>query len=898
MLRRPITPFGRNCDNWFGLSFLFMKMNFKTEKIEFSPIKRIQAEAEKAGAVSLAQGIPKFLPPLGIRKAAAAAIERGYTDFYGPPQGIEPLRKKIAARHLSEEGVFYDPNAEVIITAGALQGISAALITLLSPGDELIVPSPSYFPFLNLPRVLGIKPVSVLLQGDGWRLRISDLEKAINPKTAGILLTHPNNPTGTVYSEEELEAILKLAEKHNLLVFVDEVYRFFVYGVEYPSLGKFQRYRNRLIRVMSFSKAFALSGWRIGYLLADREAGSEIMKVHEMMTTASASLPAQYAALSALTDFPDLPFEFAEILRKRKERMKKRLEKLSSVFAFEEPRGAYYFFAKLLSGPFDSARGKQDDRAFCQKLLKEAGVALVPGAAFGEGGKGSVRFSFAAKEGEIDEAFDRLERYLLGEELGLTSVEEIVRGAEGVTDDSRKVKPGQIFVAIAGSKHDGHDFIPEAVKRGASPIIGEQTLNTSEVLKDSTSEVGYVKVGSSRRALGVLSSAWYGYPSKKLKVIGVTGTDGKTTTSHLLGAILKEAGLKASVLSTLNAPGVHTTTPPAPILQEWLAGEVKKGTEVAVLEVTSHGIAQERVAGVKFEGAVLTNITPEHLDYHDTFERYRETKAKLFRNVGFSVLNRDDQSFRRMVEVAGGRVVSYGFFPQAELRASGVKAGEKSCRFDLLRGKEREPLKLPLPGEYNVYNALAAAAAAHVIGVDPDIIKRGLERFDAPSLVGRFEGIEEVSDFKVVIDFAHTPNALAKVLNHAARVKPAGSQLLVVFGCAGERDRSKRPEMGRIAVRTADLAVITSEDPRSEDPKKIIDEIASGCFAEGAVEGRNFVRIPDRRKAICFALEQARRGDYLLILGKGHEPTMAIGEVEHPWSDHRVVKEEFARIVR
>lgn len=887
-------------------------MKFKTEKIEFSPIKAIQAEAEREGAVSLAQGIPKFLPPLGIRKAAAEAIERGYADFYGPPRGIASLRKKIAARHLSEENAFYDPDTEIIITAGALQGVSAALIALFSAEDELVIPSPTYFPFLNLPKVLGIKPVFVPLGSNNWRLRISDLKGAINPKTRGILLCHPNNPTGTVYSEEELEVILKLAKKHDLFVFVDEVYRYFVYPAHtkdaraergrqfvypsqnhlrggrmdssevYTSLGKFRQYRDRLIRVMSFSKAYALSGWRVGYLLAEKQASKEIMKVHEMMTTASASLPAQYAALAALSDFPNLPLEFAETLRRRRERMRKRLEKLSSVLSFREPAGAYYFFAKILSG--------EDDRDFCERVLKEAGVALVPGSTFGEEGGGFVRLSFAAKEGEIDEAFDRLERYLLGEGLGLTSVEEMVRKSKGVTDDSRKIKPGQIFVAIAGLRHDGHDFISEAVKKGASLVISE---HTSEVAETDSSEVDYVRVGNSRRALGILSSAWYGHPSKKLKVVGVTGTDGKTTTSHLLGAILKEAGLRASTLSTLNAPGVHTTTPPAPILQEWLSDEVKKGTETAVLEVTSHGIAQERIAGVRFKGAVLTNITPEHLDYHETFERYRETKARLFRNVDFSVLNRDDRSFKRLSEVAGGRVVSYGFSPRAEFRASAVEAGEKDCRFDLLRGKEKVTLRLPLPGEYNVYNALAAAAAAHVLGVDFELIKRGLEKFDATSLIGRFEGIEEITDFKVVIDFAHTPNALARVLNHAARVKPTGSRLLVVFGCAGERDRSKRPEMGRIAVRTVDLAVITSEDPRGEDPKKIIDEIASGCFTEGAVEGRNFVRIPDRREAIRFALEQARKGDYLLILGKGHEPTMAIGEVEYPWRDHQVVKEEW-----
>jgi len=894
----------------------------KTAGIEFSPIKKIQAEAERMGAISLAQGIPKFLPPSGVRRAAAEAIEQGKADFYGPPQGIEPLRKKLAARHLSEENVFYDPNSEVLVTAGALQGMVAALLAFLSFGDELIIPSPSYFPFLNLPKVLGVKPVFVPLRGTDWRPKILDIKEAVTPRTKGILLCHPNNPTGTVYTKNELEEILKLAEGYDLLVFVDEVYRYFVYGCNYPSLGGFERYRDRIIRVMSFSKAFSLSGWRVGYLLADKSLATEILKVHEMMTTASASLPAQYAALAAVSDFPGLPLSFAEILGRRRERMRSRLERLSSVFEFEEPVGAYYFFARL--------RDEEDDRAFCRRLLREAGVALVPGSAFGEEGRGFVRISFAAKEEEIDEAFDRLDGYFhesqrstgsAGKiEVGADLARELVKGSIGVCDDSRRVKPGQIFVAVSGARHDGHDFIPEAVEKGASCVVGERALSAAFLNpsglgssarrvslrrdEDSTSpacrrgrEVEYIKVGNSRKALGVLSSAWHNEPSRRLKVVGVTGTDGKTTTSHLLNAVLRKAGLRSSVLSTLNAPGAHTTTPAAPVLQKWLAGVVKKRAEAAVLEVTSHAIVQERIAGVKFTGAVLTNITPEHLDYHKTFAHYRNAKARLFRNVKFSVLNRDDPSFDYLSRTADGRLISYGFSPHAEFRAVDVEIGKDSCQFKLLRGGEELWVKLALPGEYNVLNALAAAAAAWgLTGVNLSAIKRGLESFDSSLLVGRFEKVDEISDFTVIIDFAHTPNALARVLNYVARVKPTDSRLLVIFGCAGERDGSKRPKMGRIAARIADFTVLTSEDPRSEDPRRIVDEIARGCSAEGAVEGEDFVRVLDRRRAIRFALERAKRGDYLLVLGKGHEPTMAIGGIECPWSDREAVKEEYEKI--
>lgn len=389
--------------------------------MQFSPIKTIQAEAEKRGAVSLAQGIPKFLPPLEVRRAAAAAIEQGLTDFYGPPRGLPELCKQISERHLSEERVFYNPETEVLVTAGALQGLSAALLTLFSPGDELIVPTPSYFPFLNLPKVQGIKLVRVPLQGPDWRLRVGDLKAAITPRTRGILLCHPNNPTGTVYTRDELAKIIKTARDKDLWILVDEVYKYFTYDTPYSrsehgalapytSLAEFKNDKGRIVRLMSFSKAFSLSGWRVGYLLAEARVANEIAKVHEMMTTASASLPAQYAALSALTDVPELPKKFREILAGRGRKMQRRLEKLKDYFEFSHPEGAYYFFVRLKNGG--------SDVGFAKRLLEKAGVAVVPGSTFGLAGKGYLRLSFAAKEGEIDEAFDRLEQYLRLERAG------------------------------------------------------------------------------------------------------------------------------------------------------------------------------------------------------------------------------------------------------------------------------------------------------------------------------------------------------------------------------------------------------------------------------------------------------------------------------------------------
>lgn len=857
-------------------------MFYKTKDIPFSPIKRIQAEAEELGAVSLAQGIPRFLPPLGVRRAATAAIEEGKADFYGPPQGIPELRKKISEWHLSIEKEFYDPQKEILVTAGALQALSVALATLLSPGDEVLVPSPSYFPFLNLPKILGIKPISVPLVPPSWRLRISDLKKSITPRTRGIIICHPNNPTGTVYTLAELKEIGRIARRHNLWIFGDEVYRFFVDdSSSYSNLGQLTEFRDRLIRIMSFSKAFSLSGWRIGYLLAAAPVAREILKTHEMMATASASLPAQYAAREALESFPDLPLNFNRILIGRRERMYQRLQKLSDHFKSSRPTGAYYFFVKL--------KQESDDRAFAQRLLQEAGVAVVPGSAFGPGGEGYLRLSFAAKEGEIEEAFDRLERYLASHQ-DPPDWDEIAFDAIAVTDDSRKVRDGGVFVAVRGENFDGHDFIEAALKKGASRVVGEQKFESPR----------YVRVDSSRRALGELAAAWHGHPSRKIQVIGVTGTDGKTTTSHLINYLLDEGQIPSSVMSTLNSAGSHTTTPSALEIQEFLVQAVAEGKKAAVLEVTSHGIAQERIGGTDFAGGVLTNATSEHLDYHQTFEQYRQTKARLFKNVPLAILNLDDPSFDIFAKASGKKTVTYSVGDAgADFSAGDVEIGDRGSRFNLRYSGKIFPVLLPLPGLYNVSNALAALAAAVSLGgVPPEEAAKSIGKFDPQVLVGRFEEISGISDFRVVVDFAHTPNALRQVLNHAARVKPGGARLLAVFGAAGERDRQKRSQMGKIAARTADLAILTTEDPRSEDPHSIIDEIARGCFSEGAVEGKNFVRIADRREAIRFALGQARKNDLLLVLGKGHESTMAIKGVEHPWSDRQVIKEEFARILK
>ncbi len=289
----------------------------------------------------------------------------------------------------------------------------------------------------------------------------------------------------------------------------------------------------------------------------------------------------------------------------------------------------------------------------------------------------------------------------------------------------------------------------------------------------------------------------------------------------------------------------------------------------------------------------MTNVTPEHLDYHETFERYRDIKASLFAEATLSVLNFNDPSFDIFKDISSGTVVAYG----RDVVAKGIKVGDLVSRFKLVRGSNGVYINLPLPGEYNVSNSLAAASCAmELFGVALEDIKRALESFDSKDLIGRFDRVGDITGLNVVVDFAHTPNALHKVLNYAARVKPVGSKLIVVFGAAGERDSLKRPQMGEVAAKTADFVILTAEDPRSESPEKIIDDIAKGCFAQGAVEGKNFARVPDRRRAIRLALKKAKKGDVVLVLGKGHERTMAVAGVEHPWNDHQAVKEEFARL--
>lgn len=442
----------------------------------------------------------------------------------------------------------------------------------------------------------------------------------------------------------------------------------------------------------------------------------------------------------------------------------------------------------------------------------------------------------------------------------------------GISTDSRRIKKGDLFVAVTGEHFDGHKFIPDAILKGAKAVVGEKNISSLSIDKKIT----YIKVPNSRYALSFIASSWYGHPSKKLKIVGVTGTDGKTTTATLIYWILKTSGKKVGLISTVSAKigekeydtGFHVTNPEPLPLQKFLDLMVKKDCEWVVLEVTSHGLAQERVAGMKFEVSALTNITHEHLDYHKTLSKYIEAKSKLFLSSKMSVLNKGDDSFTEVGELISNssKIVPYGS--------------------SSLKGKVKEAVLERFPEKYNQANATAAITVAKIIGVNEKLIVQSIKSF--PRIKGRMQEVKNKLGVRIIIDFAHTPNAIEQVLTSLREQKKKGTRLIAVFGCAGERDKEKRPMMGSISARLADISVFTAEDPRSEDASKIIDQMIKGAKR---VNDSKFYKIPERGEAISFAIQKlAKKGDVVVVSGKGHEKSMAYDGVEHPWSDYEAVK--------
>ena len=482
-----------------------------------------------------------------------------------------------------------------------------------------------------------------------------------------------------------------------------------------------------------------------------------------------------------------------------------------------------------------------------------------------------------------------------------------------VTADSGKVIKNSLFVAFRGLTHDGHKYIPEAESKGAGVIVGEKNKSELKLNKKTV----YIKVDNSRNALGLLASKYFGDPSAKLKVIGVTGTDGKTTTANLIYHILTKSGKKAGAVSTISAKigekeidtGFHVTNPDSVTLHSLLADMVKAKCEYAVIEVTSHGLDQYRVAGINFDSAVLTNMSHEHLDYHKSFNNYLKTKLILFQKAkSFVVLNRDDASYKTISEsITGGvKIQSYAILSKkATLYAQNISLSEKGTEFEIIDGINAYTQQTRLFGEYNAANILAAFLVAKEYGIANEKIKSAITTFASPP--GRLQRIENNKEFEIFIDFAHTPNSLASVLKlfQDKLVKSqSGGKLIAVFGCAGERDTQKRELMGEISAKYADISIFTAEDPRSEKVEKIISQIVKSARKSTAVK-LNFERyrdtvhsnkhyylsIPERGVAISFAIQKlAKKGDIVVICGKGHEKSMAYDSVEYPWSDQDAVK--------
>ena len=476
----------------------------------------------------------------------------------------------------------------------------------------------------------------------------------------------------------------------------------------------------------------------------------------------------------------------------------------------------------------------------------------------------------------------------------------------GIAFDNRMVVPGNLFVAMKGNSADGHDFIPDAIQRGAVAVVGDKPLGGFAV--------PYIRVENSRQALTWLAAAFYGHPGRKLTVIGVTGTDGKTTTCNLLFQILLEAKIKAGLISTVNAvigdqvldTGYHVTTPDAPDVQNYLRRMVEAGLTHVILETTSHGWAQFRVDACEFDVGVITNITHEHLDQHGSFENYRNAKARLFLalektlpkpqgNPRMAILNRDDSSYEYLAGIINGPQVSYGLNNNSDVRAASISYLPTGIKFEAIGSGFQVRVSSSLVGEFNVSNCLAALSAAIFgLGIDPEVAARGIARMSG--VPGRMENIDLGQNFTALVDFAHTPNALRVAIETTRRMAP-GKRIIVIFGSAGLRDREKRKRMAEVAVELADISILTAEDPRTESLEAILEEMALGAQAKGGLEQRSFWRIPDRRNAIRLGVQLAQPGDIVMCCGKGHEQSMCFGTTEYPWDDRTAMRAALSELM-
>jgi UDP-N-acetylmuramoyl-L-alanyl-D-glutamate--2,6-diaminopimelate ligase len=457
----------------------------------------------------------------------------------------------------------------------------------------------------------------------------------------------------------------------------------------------------------------------------------------------------------------------------------------------------------------------------------------------------------------------------------------------GLAYDSRQVMPGTVFFAVPGDHVDGHAFAGEAVGRGALAVVAERELPGLDRPQ--------LIVGRTRVALADAADAWFGRPSERLRVIGVTGTDGKTTTCFLAAAMLKAAGRRPGLAGTVAIRvGDHqepnpnrNTTPEALELQSLLAEMVAAGNDCVVMEATSHGLAQARVRNCRFQVAVVTNLTSEHLEFHRTWEAYRDAKGMLVEEAPAAVLNADDPNVGYFRDRARGTVVTYAVRAPADVRAVDIDARADGTTFSAEARGWRGSVRLQLPGSFNVHNALAVLALARAEEIDLALAAEAIGGLEG--VPGRMERVDEGQPFEVVVDYAHTADSLGKVLRELRPL--TRGRLIAVFGSAGERDRVKRPAMGRVAAELADVAVVTDEDPRLEDARSINEEIAAGARAVGKHDGHDLFVIDDRPSAIAHAIGLAGEGDVILLAGKGHEQNIIYGTEWRPWDEKREVRQ-------
>lgn len=464
-----------------------------------------------------------------------------------------------------------------------------------------------------------------------------------------------------------------------------------------------------------------------------------------------------------------------------------------------------------------------------------------------------------------------------------------------VTHDSRKVVDGTLFVCLPGARTDGHDYVMQAYRQGAAAVLVEKDI------PGIPQNLTVIKVENTREAMMVVAPHFFSYPSHTLRIIGITGTNGKTTCTYLIKEILEQAGFHVGVIGTIqNCIGAkvlpaQNTTPDVIELQRLLAEMVQSKVDYVVMEVSSHALTLNRVAGCEFDVGVFTNMTRDHLDFHGTFERYLEAKTKLFQMLGSgnqqkegkaAVINIDDKAAAFISKHTECKIFTYGIEKNADLQAKDTNIQANGAAFEIIGSFGVMPLQLKITGLFNVYNVLAAVGAALAEGIDISVIKTALEGFQ--SVPGRFELVDAGQPFSVIVDYAHTPDGLENILKTARQI--AKNRIIVVFGCGGDRDKTKRPIMGELAVQYGDVVIATSDNPRTEDPAGILDDIEAG-IKKALTPGKLYEKIIDRHQAIERALYLAEAGDSVVIAGKGHENYQILKDRTISFDDKEVVRD-------